>query len=50
MQFPLSFNLYFQQKKTQSCQFDTYRRNSLFEFLTSQAGQIAFPVFKVVMT
>ena len=39
IQFPLSFNLYFQQKKPQSCQFVTYRRNALFELLTSQTGQ-----------
>ena len=43
MQFPLFFNLYFQKKQPQSCQFATYRRNALFEFLTSKTGQIAFP-------
>ena len=49
IQFPLLFNLYFQQKKPQSCQFATYRRNALFEFLTSQTGEMAFPIFKVSM-
>ena len=48
-QFPLSFNLYFQQKEPQSCQFATYRRNALFEFLMSQTGQMAFPIFEVIM-
>ena len=49
-QFPLSLNLYFQQKRApKSCQFVTYRRNALFEFLTSQTGQMTFPVFKVIM-
>ena len=50
IQFSLSFNLYFQQKKEpQSCQFATYWQNALFEFLTSQTGQMAFPIFKVIM-
>ena len=49
IQFPLSFSLYFQQKEPQICQFATYRRNALFEFLTSQTGQMAFPIFKVIM-
>ena len=35
----------FNKKETQSCQFATYRCNALFEFLTSQTGQI----FKVIM-
>ena len=48
--FPLSVNLYFQLKRAQSCQFATYRRNDLFEFLTSQTGQMAFPIFKVIMS
>ena len=26
-----------------------YRRNALFEFLTSQTGQMAFPIFKVII-
>ena len=39
----------FSTKKTQSCQFATYRRNALFEFLTSNAGQMAFPIFKVML-
>ena len=31
LQFPLSFNLYFQKKKEpHSCHFATYRRNALF--------------------
>ena len=49
IQFPLSFNLYFQQKEPQSCQFATYRRNALFEFLTSQTGQMTFTIFKVII-
>ena len=44
IQFPLSFNLYFQQKEPQSCQFATYKRNALFGLLTSQTGQMAFPM------
>ena len=34
------FNLYFQQKEPQSCQFATYRRNALFEVLTSQKEKL----------
>ena len=33
----------------QSCQFATYRQNALFEFLKSQTGQMAFPIFKVIV-
>ena len=47
IQFPFSLNLYFQQP--QSCQFATYQRNVLFEFLTSQTGQMSFPIFKVII-
>ena len=47
-QFLLSFNL-FSKEEPQSCQFVTYRRNALFEFLTSQTGQMTFPIFKVIM-
>ena len=39
----------FNKKEPQSCQFATYRRNALFEFLTSQTGQMAFLIFKVIM-
>ena len=39
----------FNKKEPQSFQFATYRRNALFEFLTSQIGQMAFPVSKVIM-
>ena len=39
----------FNKKEFQSCQFATYRRNALFEFLTSQTGQMAFTVFKVIV-
>ena len=39
----------FNKKEPQSGQFATYRRNALFEFLTSQTGQMAFPIFKVIM-
>ena len=49
IQFPLSFILYLQKKEPQSCQFATYRRNALFEFLTSQTGQMAFLIFKVII-
>ena len=49
-QFPLSFNLYFQQKKEpQSCQFAIHRRKTLFEFLTSQTGQMAYVIFNVII-
>ena len=47
--FPISFSLYFQQKDPQSCQFATYQRNALFEFLTSQTGQMDFTIFKVII-
>ena len=33
IQFPLSLNLYFQQKRAPICKFATYLRNALFEFL-----------------
>ena len=36
VQFPLSFNLYFEQKRAPNLPIATYRRNALFEFLTSQ--------------
>ena len=36
------------KKEPESCQFATDRRNALFEFLTSQTGQMAFPIFKVI--
>ena len=38
------------KKEPESCQFATYRRNALFELLTSQKGKIDFPVFKVIMS
>ena len=38
----------FQQKKPQSCQFATYQRNVLLEFLTSQTGKMAFPIFQLI--
>ena len=38
----------FNKKEPQSCQFATYRKNALFEFLTSQTGPMAFPIFKVI--
>ena len=34
-------SLFSTKKEPQSCQFATYRRNALFEFLTSQTGQMA---------
>ena len=37
----------FNKKEPQSCQCATYRRNALFEFLRSQTGQMALPIFKV---
>ena len=37
------------KKEPQWCQFATYQRNALFEFLTPQTGQMAFPIFKVIM-
>ena len=37
------------KKEPQSCQFATYEQNALFEFLTSQTGQMAFTVFKVII-
>ena len=39
----------FNKKVAQSCPFATYRRNALFVSLTSQTGEIAFPIFKVIM-
>ena len=39
----------FIKKEPQSCQFATYRQNALFEFLTSQTGQMTFPSFKVII-
>ena len=36
------FNLHFQQKELQSCQFATYRWKAPFEFLTSQTGGMTF--------
>ena len=39
----------FNKKESLSCQFATYQRNALFEFLTSQTGQMAFSVFKVII-
>ena len=39
----------FNKKEPQSCQFATYRRKALFDFLTSQTGQMAFQIFKVAM-
>ena len=39
----------FNKKEPRSCQFATYRRNALFEFLTSQPGQVAFPISKVII-
>ena len=49
IQFPFLFNIYFQQKIAPKFQFATYRRNALFEVLASQTGQMAFPIFKVIM-
>ena len=38
----------FNKREPQSCQFATYQRNALFEFLMSQTGKMAFPNFKVI--
>ena len=49
VQIPLSFSLYFQQKRAPKlpiCHFPTKRS---VEFLMSQTGQLAFPIFKVIM-
>ena len=51
--YPISafvLSLFSNKKWPQSCQFATYRRNGLFEFSTSQTGQMAFPIFKVIMS
>ena len=48
IQFPLSI-FFYNKKEPQSCQFATYRRNALFEFLTSQTGEMTLPVFKVII-
>ena len=37
------------KKGSQSCQFATYRRKALLEFLTSQTGEMAFTIFKVII-
>ena len=37
------------QEPKKSCQFATLRQNALFEFLTSQTGQKAFTIFKVII-
>ena len=39
----------FYKKEPQTCQFATYRRNALFEFLTPQTRQMDFPIFKVIV-
>ena len=39
----------FNKQEPQSCQFSTYSQNTQFEFLTPQTGQMAFPIFKVVI-
>ena len=39
----------FNKNELQSCQFATYWRKVLFEFLTSQAGEMAFIIFKVII-
>ena len=39
----------FNEKESRTCQFAAYRQNALFEVLTSQTGQMAFPIFKVMM-
>ena len=49
IQFRFRSIFIFNKKEPQSCQFATYRRNALFEFLTSQTGKMAFPIFKVIM-
>ena len=38
------------KKESQSCQFATYRRNALLEFLTSQTRDMAFAIFKVIIS
>ena len=37
----------FNKKEPQSCQFATYQRNALFEFLASQTGEMAFTILKL---
>ena len=49
IQFSFSFNLYFQQNNLQSCQFATYWWKGLFEFLTTQTGEMAFIIFSVII-
>ena len=49
IQFSLSFNPYFQQKESQSCQFGTYWQKVVFEFLTLQTSKMAVTVFKVII-
>ena len=39
----------FNKKEPQSCQFGTYWRKALFEFLMSQTGKLAFTIFKVII-
>ena len=39
----------FNKKEPQSCQFATYWRKALFEFLTSQTGEMAFIIFNVII-
>ena len=39
----------FNKKERQSYQFATYQRKALFEFLTSQTGEMAFTVFNVII-
>ena len=49
IQFSLSFNLYFQQKNSTKVVNSPLTDETLFAFLTSKTGQIAFPIFKVIM-
>ena len=49
IQFPLSSIFNFNKNESQSCQFVIYQRNALFEFLTSQTEEMAFPIFKGII-
>ena len=39
----------FNKKNLQGCEFATYWRKALFEFLTSQTGEMAFIIFNVII-
>ena len=41
-------SLFSTKMSSKSCQFGTYQRKVLFEFLTSQTGQVAFIIFKII--